>query len=120
MTYYYFGTVKYLSFSAFLFGWMHLGGGGFPEGCVWLANPFYFTGLFLLCRQKNNTAVLLLMVSSILALSFLAFGNLTMTKSGRIAPIIQLNTGYFFWLASIILAFFSSLYLRVKTIEVCY
>jgi len=114
MTYYYFGTVKYLSFSAFLFGWMYLGGGGFPEGCVWLANPFYFTGLFLLCRQKNNTAVLLIMVSSILALSFLAFGNLTMTKSGRIVPIIQLNTGYFFWLASIVLAFFFSLFLKVK------
>lgn len=116
ITYRYFGTVKYPSFLAFLSGWMHFGGGGFSEGCVWLANPFYFGGIFLLYKQKKNTAVFLLIISFVLALSFLAFKNLTMTKSGRIAPIIELNAGYFFWLTSILSALLFSIFLKIKNI----
>lgn len=114
MTYQYFRTVDYPSFYALVFGWMHFGGGGLSEGCIWLATPFYFTGLFLLHKKKVNTAVLSLIVSSVLALLFLTFENLTMTKSGRIAPIIELSSGYFLWLAAILLAAFSSVYLKLK------
>jgi len=62
----------------------------------------------------GQSAVLSLIVSSVLALLFLTFENLTMTKSGRIAPVIELSSGYFFWLAAILFAAFSSIYLKLK------
>lgn len=114
VTYQYFGTIKYPSFFTFLFGWLHFGGGGFYEGCIWLANPLYFSGLLLLFRMKKSIAFFLLFISSILELSFLGFENLTMTKSGRIAPIVELSSGYFLWLAAILFAAFSSIYVRIK------
>lgn len=112
IVYQYFGIVNYPSYLAFLVGWMHFGGGGFWEGCIWLANPLYFIGLFLIFK-KNKRAVFPLICSSILALIFLSFENLMMTKSGRIAPIIELKSGYFLWLASILFITFSSIYLKV-------
>jgi len=93
---------------------MHFGGGGFYEGCIWLANPLYFSGLLLLYKMKKSISFFLLFISSILALSFLSYENLTMTKSGRIAPIMELNSGYFLWLTSIVSAFIFSLFLKVK------
>jgi hypothetical protein len=116
MIYQYFGLVHYPSYMAFLVGWLHFGGGGFFEGCIWLANPLYFVGLFLLYK-KNDKAFLLLICSSILVLTFLSFENLTMTKSGRIAPIIELKLGYFLWLASILFITFSSVYLKITEKE---
>jgi len=113
MVYQYFGLVNYPSYLAFLIGWTHFIGGGFWEGCIWLANPLYFLGLFLLYR-KNDKAVFLLVCSSILVLTFLIFENLVMTKSGRLAPIIELKSGYFLWLFSILFITFSSIYLKIK------
>ena len=112
MVYQYFGIVNYPSYLAFLVGWMHFVSDGFWEGCIWLANPLYFMGLFLVFK-KNNKAVFPLICSSMLALIFLSFENLVMTKSGRIAPIIELKSGYFLWLISILLITFSSIYLKV-------
>lgn len=114
ITYQYFGIVKYPSYSALLFGWMHFFGGGFLEGLIWLANPFYFIGLFLLYRKKKNTAVLSLFISCILALFLLTFENLTMTRSGRIAHIIKFNSGYFLWLTSILFLTIFSTYRIIK------
>ncbi len=118
VTYQYFGTVEYSSFLAFLFGWLHFGGGGFYEGCIWLANPLYFIGLFLLYKNKKSISFFLLFISSIVALSFLGFENLTMTKSGRTAPIMELNAGYFLWLIAILSAAFFSIYLKIKNFEI--
>ncbi len=115
MTYQYFGIVKYPSYSALLFGWMHFLGGGVLEGLIWLANPFYFIGLFLLYIKKKNAAVLSLFISCILALFLLTFESLTMTRSGRIAQIIELNSGYFLWIASILsLTFYSVLKIKIN------
>jgi len=112
MVYQYFGIVNYPSYLAFLVGWTHFGVGGFWEGCIWLANPLYFIGLFLLYK-KNDRAFLPFICSSILVLTFLSFETLTMTRSGRIAPIIELKSGYFLWLTSILFITFSSLYLKI-------
>lgn len=111
VVYQYFGIVNYHAYLAFLVGWLHFVGGGFWEGIIWLANPLYFIGLFLLYK-KNKLAIFPLICSSILALVFLSFENLIMTKSGRIAPIIELKSGYFLWLASILFLTFSSIYLK--------
>jgi hypothetical protein len=83
------------------------------EGCIWLANPLYFIGLFLLYK-KNNRAIFPLVCSSMLVLTFLGFENLTMTKSGRLAPIIELKSEFFLWLTSILFVTFSSVYLKIK------
>ncbi|MFC3158898.1 hypothetical protein SAMN05443633_10777 [Chryseobacterium arachidis] len=113
VVYKYFGIVNYHAYLAFLVGWMHFVGGGFGEGCIWLANPLYFMGLFLLYK-KNKLAIFPLICSSILGFVFLSFENLTMTKSGRIAPIIELKSGYYLWLMSILFITFSSIYLKIK------
>lgn len=49
-----------------------------------------------------------------LVLTFLGFENLTMTKSGRLAPIIELKSEFFLWLTSILFVTFSSVYLKIK------
>jgi len=97
---------------------MHFFGGGFQEGLIWLANPFYFIGLFLLYRMKKNAAILSLFISCILALFLFTFENLTMTRSGRIAQIIELNSGYFIWLTSILSLTFYSIYFKIKNKQI--
>lgn len=117
--YQYFGNVNYPSYSALLFGWMHFVGGGFWEGVVWLANPLFALGLYLLFK-KNFKAIFPLIIASLLALIFLSFENLRMTKSGRIAPIIELELGYFLWLISILFATFYSIFIKIKKWKTSY
>ncbi|MCX8534390.1 hypothetical protein [Chryseobacterium luquanense] len=113
MIYQYFGEINYPSYSALLFGGAHFIAGGFLEGCIWFANPLLIFGLFLLFK-KNDKSIFPLIISSFLAFTFLFFENLTMTKSGRIAPITELKSGYFLWLFSILFATFYSIFIKIK------
>jgi len=119
MIYQYFREINYSSYSALVFGGVHFIAGGFLEGLIWLANPLLFFGLFLLFK-KNSNALFPLVISSFLALIFLCFENLTMTKSGRLASIIELKSGYFLWLFSILFATFYSIFIQIKQWKTSY
>lgn len=116
--YQYFNEVHYPSYLAFLLGWTYFDGLRW-EGFVWLANPLYFLGIVLIIKRNHN-AVLPLIISSFLASSFMFFDNITITKSGRIAPIITLELGYFLWLISILFATFYSIFIKIKKWKTSY
>ncbi len=111
VNYQYFGSIHYPSYLAFLLGWTYFDGFRW-EGFVWFANLLYFLGIVLTIK-RNCKAVFALIISSFLAISFMCLDNTTISKSGRIAPIIELESGYFLWLLSILFLTFSSLYLKV-------
>lgn len=110
--YNYFDEIHYPSYLAFLLGWTYFDGVRW-EGFVWFANPLYFLGIVLMIKENYN-AVFPFIISSFLASSFMFFDNITITKSGRIAPIIELEVGYFLWLSSILFITCSSIYLKFK------
>lgn len=117
VNYQYFGSIHYPSYLAFLLGWTYFDGFRW-EGFVWVANLLYFLGIVLMIK-RNYKAVFAFIISSFLAISFMFFDNITITKSGRIAPIIELESGYFLWLISILFLTFSSLYLKVNAEKQC-
>lgn len=94
---------------AFLIGWMHFLAGGFWEGIIWMSNPLYFLGVFLLFKQSKK-AFHVFLTAFILAVIFVFFKDITMTKSGRMAKIISLQSGYYLWLLSIFVAACYSFY----------
>ena len=110
--YKYFDEIHYPSYLAFLLGWTYFDGVCW-EGFVWLANPLYFLGIVLVLK-RNYSAVFPLIISSFLASSFMFFDNITITKSGRIAPIIELELGYFLWLSSILFTTIFSIFLKIR------
>lgn len=116
--YKYFDDIHYPSYLAFLLGWTYFDGMRW-EGFIWLANPLYFLGIVLIIKRNYN-AVVPLIISSFSASSFMFFHNITITKSGRIAPIIELELGYFLWLISILFATFYSIFIKIKKWKTSY
>jgi len=116
--YQYFDEVHYPSYLAFLLGWTYFDGLRW-ECFVWLANPLYFLGIVWIIKRNYN-AVFLLIISSFLAISFMFFDNITITKSERIAPVIKLESGYFLWVISILFATFYSIFIKIKQWKTSY
>lgn len=109
VNYQYFGSIHYPSYLAFLLGWTYFDGFRW-EGFVCKSSLFFRNSFD---NQKKLQSIFCSYYFVILAISFMFFDNITITKSGRIAPIIELESGYFLWLLSILFLTLSSLYLKV-------
>ena len=95
------GSIKAYGYEAFFAGWMEL----FGIGLSWLANPISVLAIVFLMSNKIKISLIL----SAIALLF-AFGFFIFTETGK-TDITAIGVGYYFWTASILTVFISSLQL---------
>jgi hypothetical protein len=85
---------------AFLLGWMSFD----LIGLIWLANPLFLMSLFLfLFSKKLKLALILSLISSILALSFTQVDEIIKNEGGFTGQITEYLPGYCIWTTAIIL-----------------
>jgi len=81
-------------------GGLSILGGGIFEWIIWLANPLYFLSVILFFNKKGQAKVLSL-VSTTVALSFIAWKKILVSESGRLGEIDSLDLGYWLWTLSL-------------------
>jgi hypothetical protein len=95
---------------AFLLGWMSFD----LIGLIWLANPLFLLSLFLfMFSKKLKLALILSLISSILALSFTQVDEIIKNEGGFTGQITEYLPGYWIWTTAIILM---SIALILKTL----
>ena len=100
-----------------LLGWMSILGGGLIPTIIWLANPLYLFGGFLILN-KEKVGVVLVGLSVILALYFTTLHSIMDGESGATTEITKLGVGFYLWIASFIAMFFAGLLmLRKKSLN---
>ncbi|MBD0256860.1 MAG: hypothetical protein ICV83_14170 [Cytophagales bacterium] len=96
------GADHYHALMMLLAGAIGFLGGAIPEWIIWLANPLYFTSILLLFR-RNKLGMKTSLAASLLAASFAGWNEILVSESGRNAPIIALEPGYYLWLAGLLI-----------------
>ena len=99
-----------------LLGWMSILGGGLIPTIIWLANPLYLFGGFLILN-KEKVGVVLVGLSIILALYFTTLDSIMDGESGKTTAITKLGVGFYLWIASFIILFIASINLLIKNIK---
>lgn len=94
------------SFFMLLMGWMGILGGGLIPTIIWLANPLYFFGGFLILN-KEKFALIPVTLSLLLAIYFTSLDSIMDGESGKTTAITQLGLGFYFWILSFIAMFFA-------------
>lgn len=82
------------SLAALLTGWM-----GVVYYPCWLANPLLAFSMIFTDRNKPVARILAL-CATLLALSFLFYGQVMVNEGGGTAPIVSRNLPYWLWTAS--------------------
>lgn len=95
------GNIKAYGYEAFFAGWMEL----FGIGVSWLANPISVLAIIFLMSNKIKLSLILSGLALLFALAFFIS-----TKTGT-TEITAVGIGYYFWTASILTVFISSLQL---------
>jgi hypothetical protein len=97
--------------SAFVFGlgWMGFMAGNFMTTFLWLANPVYVLAIILSGFNKKVSALIGLL-AVVLALAFLAVDGIATSESGNgpFYKITAIGTGYWLWLAAIVILIFGN------------
>ncbi len=101
------------SFFMLLSGWMAVLGGGLFLTLIWLANPLYFFGGFLILN-KEKFAVVPVTAALLLALYFTTLDSVMDGESGKTTAITQLGAGFYLWISSFIVLFIASINLFNK------
>ncbi|MNK78817.1 hypothetical protein D3C87_984650 [compost metagenome] len=96
------------SFLYFIIGSIAILGGGTSEFLVWLANPLYFISLFLLIKNRKGS-IYFIIIANFLAISFLRWKEILISESGSTGKIISFSSGYYLWVASIVVLLFVSI-----------
>ena len=89
------------SFFMLLSGWMAVLGGGLFLTVIWLANPLYFFGGFLVLN-KEKFAVVPVTLSLLLTIYFTTLDSVIDGESGATTAITKLGAGFYFWISSFI------------------
>ena len=89
------------SFFILLSGWMAVLGGGLFLTVIWLANPLYFFGGFLVLN-KEKFAVVPVTLSLLFAIYFTTLDSVIDGESGATTAITKLGAGFYFWISSFI------------------
>lgn len=104
------------SFFILLSGWMAVLGGGLFLTLIWLANPLYIFGTFLVLN-KEKFAVIPVTLSLLLAIYFTTLDSVMDGESGKTTSITELGAGFYLWISSFITMFFAGVLLfRRQTI----
>ena len=101
------------SFYMLLSGWMAVLGGGLFLTVIWLANPLYFFGGFLVLN-KEKFAVVPVTLSLLLAIYFTTLDSVIDGESGKTTAITQLGAGFYLWISSFITMFFAGVFLFIN------
>ena len=101
-----------------LLGWMAILGGGLVPTIIWLANPLYFFGGFLILN-KEKVGVVLVGLSVILALYFTSLDSIMDGESGKSTAITKLGWGFYLWISSFVVMFLAgvSMFKKQKNLE---
>ena len=91
-----------------LLGWMAILGGGLIPTIIWLANPLYLFGGFLILN-KEKVGVVLVGLSIILGLYFTTLDSIMDGESGATTEITKLGVGFYLWISSFIVMFFAGI-----------
>ena len=102
-------TVGSYGLIAFLLGWMNAS----QSFISWFANPLYILAIIMLFVNRI-TALVISLIALGLAISFQFFESVLINEGGTIGKIDSLSNGYWLWLTSISLIFFTAL-LNLKT-----
>ncbi|KEY19906.1 hypothetical protein [Kaistella antarctica] len=89
-----------------LLGWMAILGGGLIPTIIWLANPLFLFGGFLILN-KEKVGVILVGLSVILGLYFTTLDSIIDGESGATTEITKLGAGFYLWISSFIAMFFA-------------
>lgn len=89
------------SFFMLLSGWMAVLGGGLFLTLIWLANPLYIFGTFLVLN-KEKFAVIPVTLSLLLAIYFTTLDSVMDGESGKTTAITKLGAGFYLWISSFI------------------
>ncbi len=98
------------SFFILLSGWMAVLGGGLFLTLIWLANPLYIFGAFLVLN-KEKFAVIPVTLSLLLAIYFTTLDSVMDGESGKTTAITELGAGFYLWISSFITMFVVGVYL---------
>ncbi|MEJ8816458.1 hypothetical protein [Lacibacter sp. H407] len=93
----------------FLFGWLTVGKVG---GISWLANPLLILSWFMF-KRNIKVAIGLSFASTIFCSSFLFFDEVVINEAGLSGKIASTGIGYYFWLASSISTFASTIIILI-------
>ncbi len=100
------GLCGYRGISDLLIGWLGVWYGKIGS-TAWLANPFLLTAWIFLMR-KPKLALLFSILSFGFAFHFYFQDSMIKNEAGHIGKITAYKTGYWLWLASIIMIFIGS------------
>ena len=98
------------SFYMLLSGWMAVLGGGLFLTLIWLANPLYFFGGFIILN-KSKFGIIPATLCLILALYFITLDSVMDGESGATTAITKLGYGFYLWLSSFITMFIAGVML---------
>ena len=85
---------------ALLLGWVNFD----FVGLIWLANPLFILSLLIFFfSKKKRIAVILSLIVSILAISFLLIKEIIWSEAGHVGEITGYLTGYWLWVSAILL-----------------
>ena len=101
------------SFYVLLSGWMAILGGGLIPTIIWLANPLYFYAVFFIIN-KSKLGIVPATLSLILAIYFTTLNSIMDGESGATTDITGLGAGFYCWLASFIIIFFTGVMLVIE------
>ena len=97
----------------FLAGMLAILGGGLYEWIIWWANPLCIISIYyLLC--DNRKAIIAGITAFCLAGLFVSWDEALGSESGSMAAIISFESGYFLWLASIVVLNAGTIYYFFK------
>lgn len=85
----------------FLTGWMSFLGGAFIPFVIWLANPLYFTSIYLTTKNKSG-GLYLSCSATFLAIIFSQLNVIMTSESGSTSEITSKGLGFKLWLTSFV------------------
>ncbi len=101
------GNVNPTGFEVFVAGWMAI----FDFDIYWLANPISVLAIIFFLFSRIRISLILSSISLIFAIVFLILVKMENSPIESIGKITSMEIGYYFWLASILTVFVSSLQL---------
>lgn len=83
---------------------------GGNETLSWYANPLLVLAWVFMVIEKYKTSLIMSMLSTCVALSFLMFDTVVINEAGHQAPITKYASGYWLWINSHVATLLGSIF----------
>lgn len=98
------------SWSVLLIGGLSIAGSW--ANFTWMANPAIFSAWYFIIKNNKGKAKKFSVIAIFLAFSFLFVTEVMVNESGAPTKILRVETGYWLWLASMVLSLAASLFME--------